>query len=249
MDSTLDLADASIVPPELTGPLPRRTRTSGNGIQMVIAAAVLLGIGVAYVIWGGIDATRQMEHRTQLRHSGSEAVGVINRLWSPGRSPKTRVSYTFIADGTPFVGEAQVPNRLVHGLLGSNTLPIRYLSANPAINHPAAWEWSVVQNSDFFIAAILCMAFGLLLFIPLRMERRLVAEGVPAAGLITGCSRGRRSGFSVKYDFRTQDGSIAKGNGWFDRNQQVGAKICVLYLPQNPRRSQPYPSPNYRVTQ
>jgi Protein of unknown function (DUF3592) len=249
MDTNFSSIGAATIPSELTGPLPRRSRLSGNGSQMAIVAALMLALAVAFALWVGIDRAQQLQHRAALRHDGQEAVGDITRLWSSGRSLKTRVSYTFIANGISFKGEARVPGQLVHSLRESDTVPIRYLPANPSVNHPAAWEWSALLDWDSFVAPIIGVALCLFLIVPLRSEHQLVAEGLPVAGVITQCSPGKRGGFSVTYDFRTQDGSVTKGNGWSRARQEVGATVCVLYLPHNPRRNEPYPSLNYRVVQ
>jgi hypothetical protein len=58
-----------------------------------------------------------------------------------------------------------------------------------------------------------------------------------------------KSGWWVEYQFRTEDGRTVKGGGWPENRLEIGATICVLYLPQNPRLNQPYPMSYYRVAQ
>ncbi len=249
MDANFSPIEAASIPSELTGPLPRRLRLSRNGNRMATAAAIMLVLAVAFAFWIGLDRVQQLQHRAALRRTGRETVGKITRLWSASRSLKTRVSYTFAVNGVSFAGEARVPNQLVTSLSESNTLPIRYLPANPAVNHPAAWEWSALLDWDSFVAPIIGLALALFLFATLRSERRLVIGGLPAVGEITRCTPGSRGGFSVNFDFRTQDGSITKGSGWSESRREIGERVCVLYLPQNPRRNLSYPSLNYRVAQ
>jgi hypothetical protein len=80
----------------------------------------------------------------------------------------------------------------------------------------------------------------------LRSERKLLVNGTPAVGLVTSCTPGTRGSFSVKYEFRTEDGRVIQGKSG-GAPQKVGDTLCILYLPQDPRQSQPYPSGNYRV--
>ena len=249
MDPNFSSIELASIPRELTDPQPRRFRLSKNGSRMVIAAVIMLALAAAYGLWVGLDRIQQLQNRAALRHDGSETVGEITRLWSAGRSLKTRVSYTFAVNGMSFAGEVRVPNQLVRNLRESNTLPIRYLPANPAVNHPAAWEGSALLDWDSFVGPVVGMALALFLFVTLRSERRLVVEGVPAVGEITQCAPGRRGGFSVSFDFRTQDGSITKGSGWSQSHREIGERVCVLYLPKNPRRNLSYPSLNYRVAE
>jgi hypothetical protein len=245
MDRDFSSIQSASIPRELTGPLPRRLRLSKNGNLMAAAAAIMLALAVASTFWVGFDRVQHLEHRAALRHDGRETVGEIRRVWSASRSMKTRVSYTFAVNGVPFVGEELVPDQLVRSFPESGTLPIRYLPSNPAVNHPAAWEWSL--DLDSFVAPILWIGLVLFLFTTLRSEHWLVAKGLPAVGEITKCAPARRGGFSVNFDFRTEDGSVTKGSGWSQCRRETGERVCVLYHPENPKRNLSYPSLNYRV--
>jgi hypothetical protein len=215
--------------------------------MIAAAAAFMLALTIAFVCWVGLDRIQQLQHRAALRDDGRETVGEITRLWSAGRSLKTRVRYTFTVNGASFAGESLVPDELAASLRGSGTLPIRYLPANPAVSHPAAWEWSALLDWDSSVAPIVGMALALFLFVTWRADRRLVAEGLPVVGEITRCAPGRGNGFSVNFDFRTQDGTITKGSGWSENRREIGERVCVLYLSRNPQKNLSYPSLNYRV--
>lgn len=246
LDRDFPPIDLASIPRELTGPVPRRLRLSKNGNRMAAAAAVMFALGVFSTLWIGVDRVQHLLHRAALRRDGRETVGEITRVWSASRSMKTKVSYIFAVNGVSFVGEELVPHQLAASLRNSDPLPIRYLPANPAVNHPAAWEWSV--DSDTFVAPILSTALVLFLFTALRLERRVVADGLPAVGEITKCARAR-GGFSVNFDFRTRDGRVTKGSGWSQGRREIGERVCVLYLPQDPKRNLSYPALNYCVLQ
>jgi hypothetical protein len=146
-------------------------------------------------------------------------------------------------------GEAGVPDQLYLSLVKSKSLPILYLPADPTANHPAAWEWPALSDSGSFVAPFILAIPAVMLLQSLRAGRRLVAVGLPVVGVVTRCSPERRGGFSVTYDFQSQDGGITKGSGWSRTRLEAGTNIWVLYLQRNPPRNEPYPSLNYVVVQ
>lgn len=219
-------------------------------------------MALAGALWGGVRAVQQTQHRAALRRDSSETVAEITRMWH-GKTTDV-VHYAFTVNGTSFVGEAEVPGDLRYDLRRSRFLPIRYLAANPDVNHPAAWEWSLVfwrpQSSDlvhipyfsseleWFLAPLLFGPLGVVFFMELRTDRKLLAEGAPAAGLVTKCTPGTRGSYWMKYEFHTEDGRVAKGSCG-GSPAEVGTKIWVLYLPQDPRQNCRFPSENYRVVE
>jgi hypothetical protein len=204
---------------------------------------VLLVVGAALLLWLSIDHFHQTQNRAALRLQSTETFGEV------GWTMKSVVHYTFTVNGTSFKGKAVIPRHM--RIRDSDPFLIRYLPSDPTINHPAAWEWSESGDWARIISPSIFIGVALLLFLLIRADRRLVAEGLPVVAVVTECSRnrGRSGGFIAKYEFRTADGSPAAGSGWYADPKEVGAKICVLYLPQNPRRNGPYASLNYRVAQ
>jgi hypothetical protein len=202
-----------------------------------------------------MDAVQQMQHKAALRLGGSDAVAAMTKLGVERPSARNIVRYSFNVHGEIFTGNAIVPNQLYSSLAQSGSIPIRYLPADPTVNHPAAWEWSALLNLESFYSVLLLVTAAMLFQLPgrmllMRMERRVVAEGAPAVASITRCfPLYRAGGFQVEYEFRAEDGRVTKGSGWYESSQESCASICVLYLPQNPQRNQPYPSRNYRVAQ
>jgi hypothetical protein len=214
MDPDSNSGGVSTTPRELTGQLPRRTRASSFGIATAIMATVFLVTAVAFDLWAGIYAAQQMLNSAALRREGSEAVGEVKRLWLSGRSNKHRVSYVFTTKGISLTGESTAPKQIWYSLRESSSLPIRFLPASPAVNHPAAWEESALSAWALLVIPIVPAAVGIVLLMQLRGQRQLAAEGLPAAGVITKCSRGSKGGWWVEYQFRTEDGRTVKGGGW-----------------------------------
>ncbi|HEX4031112.1 MAG TPA: hypothetical protein VHX20_12160 [Terracidiphilus sp.] len=248
MNSSFDAAEASTLPHELAGPLPRRTRMSGSGVANAVYAMVLLVLALAGALWFGRRAEQQIEHRAALRQEGSDATGEVTEVSIAGRSSNLLAKYTFAVNGTFFTGEALVPKEMGHNLRELSLIPIRYLPANPTVNHPSGWEESSLSIWIWPVLPAIPAALGILFFAALRAQRRLIAHGISAAAAITACSRSR-AGFNVKYNFVTKDGQVVNRSGLFETRQEIGARIVVVYLPQNPRRSQPYPLDFYRVAE
>jgi hypothetical protein len=200
-----------------------------------------------------MDAVQQMQHKVALRLGGSEAVAEVTKLGVERPSARTVVRYSFNVQGETFTGNAIVPSQLYPSVAQSDTIPIRYLPTQPMVNHPSAWAWTALLDLESFYSVLLLVAAGMLFQLPgrillMRVERRVVAEGTPVVASITECvPLYRAGGFIVKYEFRTDSGTEMQGNGWYDSSQESGANICVLYLPQNPKQNQPYPSRNYCV--
>jgi hypothetical protein len=250
------------IPSELTGSLPRRVRMRGNATLSALLGSTFLIFAVVGGVWAAINVVQQTKQRAALRSGSSVAVGKITRF-RKGKHWDT-VDYAFGANGASFSGEAELPWELRDDVEKAASLSIRYLSTHPAVNHPAAWDWSlyywiplktdVVHLPEFskelswFISALVFGLPGLAILISLHRERRVLAEGVPAPGVVMRCNSGSRGSYSVHYEFQTADGQMTKGRAG-GRLQEVGARICVLYLRQNPERNKPYPSPNYFVAE
>jgi len=251
--------DANI-PIELRGELPRRVRVTGSGIYLTFLVLVFLAFAISAALWAAINTVQLTDHRAELRRENSVTAGEITRI-QKGKHRET-VYYSFSVNGISYSGDAELPWQLRDDVEGSNTLNIRYLPARPDVNHPAAWEWSffwwlplstdLVHLPDFsnqfewFLAAFLSGSFGIAVSMGLRSERKLLVDGVPAAGLVTECTPGSRGSYLVKYEFRTEDGRVVNGKCGGQR-QKVGDTICVLYLRQNLRRNQMYSKGCYRV--
>lgn len=251
METEVSRAEPCAISPEDIGPPPRRVQLTGNGIASAVVAAAFIGIAVIYAGFVASEAVRQMEIRSALRGGVTQTMGKVETLRSPFHAIKEYVGYTFIADGKTYAGEAIVPPAEIHTVSLNSDLPIRYLPENPAVNHPVDWEWSVISEWDAYFIPILVVGLGCMFFITpqLLFERRMAVEGVVAIGVVTKCSVSGRGGsfINLTYDFRTREGSSVQGRGRFQARRQIGAKIAVLYLPQNPRRNIPYPISTWRI--
>jgi len=191
--------------------------------------------------------SRETARAAIFRRESSAATGAITRVRS-GRHTDM-VLCAFAANGINFTGEWYATTGHGAGLREGDTLPIRFLPSNPAINHPAAWEG---PGSTWFVPYLygaILSAIGITLVSQFRRDRQLLAEGVATAGVITEGHRRGKYGYHTKYQFRTKDGRLVEGSGYRRKRSERGATVCVLYLSQDPQRNAPYPVRMYRLAQ
>jgi hypothetical protein len=237
MDANIQFAEATAIPSELTGQLPRRTRLARKGIVFAIVLAILLAIGAVATFRAGVKGLRLTQTRTALRQESNEVIGRVDK------KTRSEFYYSFLVNGSTFTGRASIQ---LQTFQVSDRLPILYVPSNPSLNHPLAWEEPTAVIWFPFFGPVVLIVIALVVYLSMRWDRRLVAEGRPAIAVITNCAL-QKSGFSVKYEFQTEDGVVTKGNSSSDTDQEVGARVCILYLPRNPRRNQTYASLCYRV--
>jgi len=198
------------------------------------------------VLWFSVNAARRMQYQTELRSEGEETAGEITSYWSLERSDDWYIDYSFTVDGALYRGEARVPEHLLSSLGTTlnkhSTLSILYLPANPSVNYPRGWDRSYTSDLMALIPSIGMAIIGIGLLYPLFRDRRLIREGVPSIGVITNVIRDKgRSDELTCYEFRLDDGKITRGSSPRVGVPEIGASICILYLPQNPQRNQRYP--------
>ena len=251
MEPSPTLGRPAAIPSELTGPLPRKVRSSPGGIQSAFFAAAVVALALAGTSWMAMRGVHEFQNRAALRSEGVEASGQVTGFSYAGKHNGILVvQYSFPVNGISFPGKADVPRRLERDVKGSSTLPIRYVPANPAVNHPADWDEPLFSAVVPLMFPILPVAVGIMMLMSDHRERRLLAEGRPAIATITKSHLyGSRAHHYWQYEFRTRDGDIHTGMIPFDDSQQVGESFCVIYLPQNPRRNLPYPLFDYRIDQ
>jgi hypothetical protein len=244
MDPAVSFPEGWTAPPELAGPLPRTTRISEDGRGAATRVVVLLLASIVLVVLGCIGAAQTMTRMEALRLEGRETTGEVTAL-RHRFGGAYGVRYAFNANGRALEGVSEAPKDIGNGLREAAPLPILFLPSNPAINHPAAWQESGSWVWDLWFVPMMPVAAAILVLTQMRRQRRLVAGGVPTAGIVTKRSRNSQGAWWVDYQFHTEDGKVAKGRGHL--GLEIGATICVLYLPQDPRRNQPYLRSWYRV--
>jgi hypothetical protein len=226
----------------------RPVRLTGGGIALlVVAVAMLLG-AVAAAIGLGTTARRQAKDHRLLQEQGVNTDAQITRLWRSGdKNQQHLVSYRFTVQEREYVARKGVPSRIWQKLTVGSSLPVRFLPSDPKVNHPTEWNDTPMPNWLPYLlsGALVVIAFGVT--IPLRIQMRLLTEGRPAPGIVTGHRR-TKDATILRYEFQLLNGATAKGRGQSRRPPAIGAPICVLYDPENPRRNAPYPLTLVKLT-
>ena len=249
MDPTFPFPQHWSPPPELNRALPRETQITGRGMFNIILGSVFFVASVGLGVWLHNDEIKQAAQTASLHAQGQEVNAEIRRLWHEGKSSTPMVSYTFTANGgVRITGQASVPKDLWPNLQKAGFLLVRYLPSNPTANHPAAWDRPALPEwFPYLIPSVWAIGSIVLLMIP-RRQGKVAAEGVPAAGVVTKCFR-IKGGWAARYQFRMNDGTVLKGRDRVYSRVEPGSTVCVLYLPDNPRRNYLYPLCLYRVSQ
>jgi hypothetical protein len=230
--------DTAIIPPDLTRPTPRHVRITGHGVTSAVVAAVAMALGLAIAIKLGLDISQKMKNIAALHGEGAVTEGEVTGLAYEGRGHVLVARYSFAVGGNYLTGRADVPRDLEQEFQLHSPLFIRFVPSNPAVNHPAAWEDSA--RSDWIVEIVPAMpvALGVWLFVLLGREKKLLIAGSPAIATITDCTRGR-NGFFARYEFQTAEGQRATGGYTYSRPQEIGAMLCILYMPQKEDSNEP----------
>ena len=247
MEPQVDFPNDWHAPAELSRALPREVQMSAGGIFVVILCICLLaGAGVLFVFMRGKQAT-EVAHIATLRSEGRVAPGEVTKLWRSGKGGSTHmVGYTFVADGRPYWGESTTPDTIWKALQVGSALSVQYAPSDPNVSHPTGWEMDAMPAwLPFLIPAM----FGipvLILAVSVKRQAGLLADGLPAPGVVTRSVR-VKGGWVAHYQFRLNNGTVAKGRSQMPGRLSDGTVICVLYDPERPKRNRTYPMSWYRL--
>jgi|SRR5579863_404522 len=236
--------------PEINGLIPRRVRMSSEQPKTLFFS--LLAFIAAGAIWFGFYSycSGHVMQREALKRDGREQIAQVTEL--PAGKGHTYVQYTFRVGRVWYSGEAKLPDGPLKVAVGQPIL-IRYLPADPATNHPAAWEWTL--GSDIVPILFLLMLSGLgflpavLMPIKLLRERALARNGWCVDGKVTACAPNHTK-FSIDYEFHTQEDLLVEGlNEYSEEEYALGSSIRIIYLRDHPRRNSCYPLSAYRIVE
>ena len=238
------------IPPELERSLPRPVRLSGLGITnyVMALAALLFGVGMSFRVVHD-ELHRQAENDSIVRRlaaEGQETQATVTKLFT---GLGYVVNYDYTVDGRSYSRGAFITQQHWQALQVGDPLPIRYLPSDPAKAYPDGdppnfqkhWDTSLPLAGMilFFMgcfAAIFASRVG--------PQRRLLARGRPAHGIVTDCkegSQGRSSGYFVSYEFPLTEGGQQQGKQFAGQPATPGSTVTVLYDPDRPRRNALYP--------
>ena len=219
----------------------RPVRLTGQGkILVAVTGALVIGAMVLGVFLGGV-ARRKTEEQRLLRTEGIAADATVTRAWTDsGEDRQHWIAYRFDYAGRVYTHRAETPRKIWPGLSKGSTIQVRFVPSRPSISHPIAWNAAAFPLWLAYLVAGAMAALSLLPAIVIRRQSRLLTEGRPAPGRVTGFKRADKA-IVVQYEFRLLNGAIAKGRTKRSKPPAEGAPLCVLYDPENPRRNGLYP--------
>jgi hypothetical protein len=236
----VDLTDPRLttteLPLELAGLPPRKvTPDFGGDARFLVPMSVLLFVGGWFLLgWLCLGDVEQFQQRAELRSDGRIVAGTATE---PTRG---YTNYRFSIHGRLYLGKAGEPlfnPPLIHP---TDQILVRYLPSNPNINHPDSWEWSVYVGLESIALTGFFWIIGVAGLVALWRERKLARNGKVAAGRVIRCYRKDRL-FQVDYEFYTEYGGLRQGHCSRVDQFEVGSKVWILYLSQQPRRNDLYP--------
>jgi hypothetical protein len=235
-------------PSEVAGSGPREVRLNGTGKFLVGLMLFLLAGGIGLNVFLSRQLTKQTAQRSALDGSHSETQATVTRHWRTGDKEDTpMVAYRFEYDGRIYHGSTSAPGKEWKDLEVGSPIAVRFVPANPLVNHPSAWDMQVMPKwAPWSVSAVL-VAIAFLPISLVQRDKRLLRDGRASPARVTGHRRGKGD-VTLLYDFPLPNGEVAKGRGGQTRTPLgVGSIITVLYDSENPKRNAPYPLKTTRV--
>ena len=249
-------SEAWRMPPELDQPLPRRIRLSGTGIFNCVFAAASIVAGVAIASHAVRDELRREVDNQSLTRSlaaqGQETEATVTRL---ATTLGHLVIYQYTVNGRSYSKGAFINAEHWQALQVGSPVAIRYLASDPAKSYPESdspnsqTHWLLVLPVAG-MALFFMFSFAAIQLAAVLPQRRLLARGRSARGVVTRCnpgSQGRRSGYFLHYDFPLPDGRQGQGRKFSGQPMAESSAVTVLYDPDRPRRNTLYPMGTVRL--
>lgn len=235
------------IPAFLQHGVPRDVRFTAGGRALYIAAVAMLVASVAAGVVLNARGVQEADERRLLTESGVRADAVVLRLWrASGEQKQPWVAYRFTVGERGYGGQAKISLTKWRGLQVGAVLPIRYVPERLDLNAPADTERRALPLWVPFLAATPLALGGLTILFVIRADRQLLANGRPAAAVVTQHHKHSSSHGgthrSMTYEFRVLSGAAATGKSSTSKNAPaIGSVIYVVYDPERPRRNKPYP--------
>ena len=242
-----DLRRRFVLPRGLAQGVPRDVRLTAAGRLVYLGAVLLLATSVFAGILIYERGVQERDDRRALAETGVDTDARVVRLWRDSDTKKQAwAAYRFTAGGRDYQGQVRMPVTTWRTLAVGAVLPVRYVPGHPDLNVPSGTDRRALPLWVPYAAATPLAIAGLLCLFAVRIERELLANGRPTPAVVTGLRQRRSSEGgthrSIAYDFSLLSGAQASGKASVSsKPPAIGTVICVVYDPERPKRSKPYP--------
>jgi hypothetical protein len=243
---TPDLLHRFSPPAGLPRSAPRDVRLTGGGrvlmgLAWLLAAAAIVAGGLLYR-----EASRQYTVSAAIDQRGVTTTAVIDRVWRKTDDGKPAfASFHFDAAGTRIAGETRMHLDAWRELRAGSIVRVRYLQEDPS---RLRLDGARVKRLPFaipYVVSGVLASIALLCAFAISHQRWLLMEGRLAPAVVTAITTHKEShGHShcrITYEFPLLGGGVGSGKAGAPKGSAVGATIAVLYDPNKPGRSHPYP--------
>ncbi len=231
--------------PPLPASRPRPVRLTGKG-WFVAVIGMLLPAG-ALVAGFSLHARAVREHalREAIEKDAVRATAVVSAL-TRTRGDKSRyfVDYEYASPGQLHQGRTAVSRTSWTELRVGSSFTVRYLPAEPG----RSWLPGHEPGVPFWVGPVAALAIAVSSIFPwyaIRRQWMLLAEGRGAMAQVTLSKKVRHqhgSRYRVSYEFRTMSGAFRSGRYDSQKSPPAnGTAIQVVYNPDRPEHSMPYP--------
>jgi hypothetical protein len=235
------------MPVDLQQKTPRRFRLSAMGVYYLLGSLMVSIALLTFVIGFSIHDAKLIKNGKELEHEGRL---IYTDDVKAGGGRQATVFYSFTYQGETYRSSAYLPKAylsLVERYSKSGSFPVIFLPNNPSVNHPNDWHdtESLPWLKHLFVFLVFvqwCILFRLVI-----QDLRLIRKGIAVVGRVTSCRLSRNGGIVLKYEFRDMEGQLTEGRGEYPAPKKKDAQICVLYLPEQPWKSRPYPLVFFRA--
>ena len=234
-------------PPELARSRPREVRLTSGGRVLTAVAWLLAAASIAATVALHVEARRESDAAQRFDERRVVTTAVVDRLWrGKGDGKPAFAAFHFAADGTRIDAQSRMRTSTWRSLRVGDKLSIFYLPDDPRrFSLDGARERGIPLWLPYVIGSALAM-LALLCGEVVRRQRRLLMEGRPAPAVVTKVRKHHSShGGShreMTYEFPLLGGGVSTGkSNAVSKGIDVGSAICIVYDPDVPTRSHPYP--------
>ena len=241
-----DLFRRFVPPRELSRSAPRGVRLTGAGLTMTVIAWLLAiaAVPIGALLYG--EARRQADTAAAFQDHGVIVAATVDRLWrKTGDGKPAYAALRFDAGGTPVHGERRLQTEAWRKLSVGSTMTVQYLPENPH-------QWKVTGERQggmprwvSYLVSCIMIGVAVICSATVRWQRALLTDGRVAPAVVTSFRSHKNSHGTthrvIRYEFPLLSGGIEKGKASVSKGAAVGDTICVIYDPDRPARSRPYP--------